>query len=138
MFSIVEMSIFCVNKVVMYSNLYLEKENKDFRMIFCIVMLLKVCGCVMLWLIFILVGIVYLDRMMFLEEVLIFLGVIGRSLWKKNRDVCGCLVFWNRVEYIRFGGSVLWVLYCICVFFWLWFLGRIFCWCGIWWFFCCF
>ena len=28
LFSIVEMSIFCANKVVMHSNLYLEKENK--------------------------------------------------------------------------------------------------------------
>lgn len=80
LFSIVEMSIICANKVVMHSNLYLEKENKDFRTTSCTATPPKACGCAMLWSILTPAGIVYPDRTMSLEEVLIFPGATGRSL----------------------------------------------------------
>lgn len=137
LFSIVEMSIFCANKVVMHSNLYLEKENKDFRTTSCTATPSKACGCAMLWSILTPAGIVYPDRTMSLEEVLIFPGATGRSLWKKNRDVYGCLVFRNRAQHTRLGGSAPWALYRTCVFPWLRLSGRTFCRCETRWFLCC-
>lgn len=80
LFSIVEMSIFRADKVVMHSNLYLEKENKDYIETSSSATPSRARNYAMLWSMLTPAGIVYPDRTMSLEEVLIFPGATGRSL----------------------------------------------------------
>lgn len=80
LFSIVEMSIFRADKVVMHSNLYLEKENKDYIETSNSATPSRALNYGMLWSMLTPAGIVYPDRTMSLEEVLIFPGATGRSL----------------------------------------------------------
>lgn len=80
LFSIVEMSIFRADKVVMHSNLYLEKENKDYIETSNSATPSRALNYGMLWSMLTPAGIVYPDRTMSLGEVLIFPGATGRSL----------------------------------------------------------